>query len=107
MELILENLELILAAILAVLGLWKGAAWWKYLSAAVRIARVAYEEAQRVGIINELKGTDKATPFMETFFRLWEQRFGEPPNAVIQGVASYTAASESIKHKLQELADPK
>lgn len=106
MEWILENWETVLSVALFALALFKGADWFRYVRAVKRIAQAAWRIAEEEGITKDLKGAQKAAPFLEAFFRMWEERFGEQPDANIQALAMRVAAHESAAHKVGKSSTP-
>lgn len=104
---VIEHTDVILGAVLTVIGLWTGASWWGHLRAAIRIARVVFEEVEKLGYLENIVGTDKLAPFMQRFFELWMQKFGAEPSPAVQGIAASIAARESTRNKINLLADPK
>jgi len=101
MEWILENWEIVVAILLAVLATFQGAEWFRYVRTVTRIAQSAWRIAEEEGITKELKGAQKAAPFLEAFFRMWEERFGELPDPTTQALAMRVAARESELHKAE------
>ena len=100
MEWILNNWGTVVAVGLAILALFKTADWFRYVRAVKRIAQAAWRLAEEEGITKKLKGAQKAAPFLEAFFRMWEEKFGELPDANTQALAMKTAAEESAAHKV-------
>lgn len=99
-DIIMDNWEIIASAIVAVLAMFKGAEWFKYLLLVKRLALVAYAEAEAIGVDQEVKGFKKLAPFMEFFAYHYQQRFGELPGPAAQALATRYAANEARVHKL-------
>ena len=100
MEWIANNWETVVAVVLAVLALFKGADWFRYVRAVQRIAQAAWRIAEEEGIKQDIKGAQKVAPFLDAFFRMWEEKFGSPPDPTTQALAMKTAAEESAAHKV-------
>lgn len=107
MQLIWHNWEIIVGALLFVLAFYKGTDTYRYIRFVRRLAEVAWSFADQEGILKNIKGADKAAPFLAKFFELWDQRFGELPPPQAQGIAMRVAAEESARHKVAQLASPK
>lgn len=107
MEWVLDNWGLVLTIAFAVLGAFKGTDLFRYIRAVKRIAKAAWRVAEEEGILGQIKGAQKAAPFLQTFFDMWEKHFGTTPSPVTQALAMKVAAEESVEHKIERLADPK
>lgn len=107
MQLLLDNWRLVISVLVFTLAFFQGASWFRYVRFVRRLAEAAWAFAEEEGILKDLKGADKAAPFLQYFLEQWELRFGEaaPPGA--QAMALRIAAEESLRHKVLELSAPK
>lgn len=84
---------------IAVILLGVAAARWNYVRAIVRMAAAAYRIAEEEGILKNLKGAQKAAPFLEAFFAKWGDKHGTTPTPSAQALAMKVAAASAASDK--------
>jgi len=74
---------------------------WRYVRAIVRMAQAAYRIAEEEGLLKDLKGVQKAAPFLEAFFAKWTEKTGAdtPPPPSAQALAMKVAAATAAADK--------
>jgi hypothetical protein len=81
-EIVLSGLSLILLTLIGVVI--RKYSWSKHIA---NLAISAYEYAEEQGVLQELKGYEKFSPFMNKFIEQYKTKYGKLPTASAKGKA--------------------
>lgn len=106
MKWLLENWEMILSGLFAILVLvlaGKKLAYWRWLN---EVSWFAWVQAEKEGLAQGLKGYDKLRIYMETWRQKYLEKWGSEPAESQVKAAQVKAAELSAKEKVIRLASP-
>jgi hypothetical protein len=105
-EWLLENWEMVLSGLFAILVLvlaGKKLAYWRWFN---EVAWFAWVQAEKEGIAQGIKGYDKLKVYLETWRKKYVAKWGHSPGESAEQQAVKLAAELSAKEKVIRLSDP-
>lgn len=109
---VLDNFEIVLAAVFTVIGVFlvkDRLAIWKLAN---NTFFFAWSEAERLGVLENLKGVEKLRPYIEIWKAQYEAKWGEAPTQKQIDYAIKMAEKISLEHKsvqqvVKSMSDPR